>query len=125
MDKTYSQTHDECPACGKTERFFESILKELKGKGLIEPNITQFSFQIMQGILLDEAKIKALSFQDDLPGFFLIWDFCADCGCQYAVRLERKVAKKKPSLLIPGLNQNVLMNRAQRRRSERENLGNN
>ena len=116
MEKEFKKEYKCCPVCGSTERFFGSIVEELKGKGLLELNITQFNFQIMQGVLLPEEKVKALSFQDDLPGFLLVWDYCADCGCYYAVRIERKVIKKKPSFVVPN---NIPINRAQRRRFER------
>ena len=102
---------DKCPGCGSSEQFFEGILKELKGRGLIDQKCACFDFQLQQGFPLSQQKMAILPFGSEIPHFKRIWDTCCSCGLNYATHLERTVVKK--SLTPP---QPAVFNRADRRR---------
>ena len=115
-DKGFTKEFKECPLCHSTERYFEGILNELKGRGLIDSKVTCFDFQLQQGMGLSQQKLDMLPFGSEIPSFKRIWDTCCYCGMVYSTQLERATAKKSiaPAPL-------VLPNRAGRWRQERLN----
>lgn len=108
-DKGFVKEFDKCPGCGSEERFFEGIVNELKDRGLLDKTITNFDFQVQQGVTLSQQKIAQLPFGSEVPVFNRRWDICFDCGMEYSTHLEKRVAKKSLETAPPP-------NRAERRR---------
>lgn len=104
---------DKCPGCGSTERYYETILKKLQDRGLIDKAIMCFNFQVQEGIPLPQEKIAVLPFGAEIPIFKTIWDICSNCGMMYAVLLEEGATKKTLDIA-----QRPPLNREERRRLE-------
>src|SRR3972149_361961 len=108
---------DQCPGCGSGERFFESILGKLKGRGLLDVKVACFDFQLQEGLSLSPSKIATLVIGSEVPAFKRIWDTCSNCGMVYSVHLEVSMAQRRINLSLP----QPMPNRAQRRQIERLN----
>ena len=117
-DRGYTKEFSKCPGCGSEERYFEDILNELKEKNLIDNKVTNFDFQVQQGIPLPQQKIASLPFGSEIPAFYRVWDTCCNCGMVYSTHLRKTVARKSIDL---SPRQPVMPNRAQRRQLERLN----
>lgn len=105
MEKDFVKTFTKCPCCGGADRFFGTMLKELKEQGHVPEHSTSFDFQEYSGVLLPPQKIATLPLGAELPAFKVVWDFCTDCGCMYMVIVHRPKAVKSldvPKLIVPG-----------------------
>ena len=114
---------DCCPNCKSTERFYESILKEAQDKGLVDKDVRCFDFQMVQNVAVPQSKIDVLPVGSEIPAFARIWDTCSNCGLDYSIHLEKRMIKK--SIIVqPGQMNQMMPNRAERRRLEalKENL---
>lgn len=112
----FKKTFDRCPGCGSTERYYEGILNELKAKGMVDAKVGCFDFQQQKGFPLPEQKMATLPFGSEIPHFEQVWDTCCDCGMMYSVGLAKRVVKKTIELAKP----DIQLNRAQRRRMEKQ-----
>ena len=97
----WSKEFLKCPSCGSDQRMFEQIGKEMKERGLL-PQDEFVCFESRQGAMVAKLPIGA-----EIPAFGVATDFCSECGCFYAVRLERTNAKKTlaPVQLVPNIAQ--------------------
>lgn len=93
MSKEWAQDFAACKACGSTERFFESMGKELIDRGIMPQN-SRFAMESKQGVIGNDAMIARLPIGSDLPAFRFETDICMKCGTIYVVRLRRIGAKK-------------------------------
>lgn len=108
VNKEWSKEFNKCPCCGSENRFFETIVKEMKERGIAEEK-WNFFLDMKIGPVANQQMIDRLPIGSEIPGYNFATDICADCGCIYAVILERKTVKK-------GLNPVQFQpNRAQRR----------
>jgi hypothetical protein len=98
----------KCPECGSENRMFEQMGQELKDRGVAKEDM-KFYFDMKNGALANQEIMAKLPIGGELPAFATATDICTDCGCIYAVRLERTNAKKG---LAPV---QLATNRAQRR----------
>jgi len=100
MDKDFSKVFNSCPACGSTERFLESLANELKERGIArkEWNIT---FDHREGAVVDPAKEAAIPIGSEVPIYVIDTDICLNCGCVYAIRLGRGMARKTIPPALP------------------------
>jgi len=107
-DTKWVKEFAKCPQCGSDQRMFEQIGKEMKERSLI-PQDELVCFESRQGAMANQNVIAKLPIGAEIPAFAVATDFCSECGCFYAVKLERANAKKTlaPVQLVP--------NRAQRR----------
>jgi len=62
----------------------EQIKKGLMDKGL------KYGISQLGGPILDPRKVIQMLVETMLPETFALLDVCRDCGCVYAVRLERQ-----------------------------------
>ena len=113
MNKDFNRTFDKCPCCESTNRFFEQL-----GQELIDRKLTgdkwYFSYESRSGPVVDQTKEPAYPIGTEVPTYGITTDVCMDCGCMYAIRLDRgNITKPAPPLI----------NRAQRRRDMREQGG--
>lgn len=69
----YPKVFDTCPVCGSADRVLESLLEP----SLLQPVVM---------LLKDPQRIKMIT--TTLPALKIWVDFCLDCGCHYATRLE-------------------------------------
>ena len=111
MDKDFHRTFTKCPCCGSEDRFLEQLGNELKARGLARED-WNFHLDVKQGVVVDKNREAAIPIGSELPGYGIMTDICMDCGCIYAIDLERRVAEKTIDPNMP--------NRAQRRRDARE-----
>lgn len=79
---------DHCPYCGSTRRFAEEVAKEQAEKGAMGEGLKYGLYQI-GGPILDPRKVNQMLMETLVPETFALLDACMDCGCIYAVRLER------------------------------------
>lgn len=101
---------DQCPVCGSTNRFYESLAKEVKDRGLTSPDFTAY-FNVAQLVVMDRTKDKSIPIGSELPVGIAFVDICQDCGTIYAVRLQRDTVKKHlaiPNIPMPPPNRNLL-----------------
>jgi len=119
MDKDFSRHFTKCPCCGSENRFLEQLGDELKERGLAREDWA-FHLDVREGVVVDQAKEAAIPIGSEVPGYGFITDICMDCGCIYAIQIERRDIKKslRPSPIVSP-------NRAQRRRNAREGGGQN
>ena len=115
--KRLKKEFSKCPGCGSTARFYEGILAEMKGRGLIDQKVNCFDFQVQQGFPLPPQKMAGLPFGAEVLHFEKIIDTCCNCGLDYAVKLAKVYVKKSINLAQPPMP----LNRAGRRRLERLN----
>lgn len=101
MENQTDKEFPKCPACGCTERFFESMVNELKEKKIAGERF-YFVYDEQVGVVNDKEVFKQIPMGTELPGFGLRTDICTNCGCIYAIKLGRLKAEKKPNLLVPG-----------------------
>lgn len=104
-----------CPACGSKERFFESLSQELKDKGFARPE-WDMCLDLKQGAVVDPMKQERIPIGSEVPGYFFKTDICLNCGLIYAIQLKSEPVKKT---LLHG---QAVMNRAERRRQERQGV---
>lgn len=116
MEVNETKTFDKCPVCGSTERFFESLVKEMKEKGTASEGFT-FSYHSAMGVVIDKATMDSLPYETELPAYALETDICMNCGVVYARKLVRLTATKKVNMskFLPDI-QNI-------QRKGRNNLG--
>jgi len=103
---------DKCPMCGSKNRFFEGIVNELKAD-LKVPLNWNFCYDAKQGAVMPDDKLLSLPVGAEVPGYNLVTDICQDCGCIYAVVLEKTVGKRSIRLATP--QSPIPQNRGQRR----------
>ncbi len=112
MKKDFKKDFNECPVCKSKDRFFEQLGKELKDRKIARPEWTM-CLEAKSGVVSDQTKVGALPVGSKLPAFAIKTDVCMECGCIYAIYLERGEA-------TVGLTQAKEMpNRAERRRIEK------
>lgn len=80
--------YDKCPVCGSTRRFAEEVAQEQREKGLMGEGL-KFGIYQMAGPILDPSKVNQMLVGTKIPTVSALVDVCLDCGCLYAVRLER------------------------------------
>ena len=114
-DEDFIRKFDKCPGCSSSERFYESLLREVQDRGLVDKEVSCFDFQLQQGAALPAQKVTLLPFGSEIPAFKRIWDTCCNCGMVYSTILERTKVKKSLEVAPPQLN------RAERRRMEKLN----
>ena len=90
--------------------FFESIVQEMKLKGLCEPN-WNFVYDIKQGGVVNEDMLKKAASGTEFPAYNLATEICATCGTVYAKHLSRGKIRKQPNLAMPGQMPNRQMRR--------------
>ena len=105
-NKVWVKAFDKCPACGSTERFFESIVNELKAEGKVEKDWI-FSLDAKAGPVANPQKLALAPSGTEFPAYSFRSDICVNCGLIYVVNLERGTGKKAAPLIMP--------NRAERR----------
>lgn len=115
ISKDFVKEFPECPSCGSREQFFAGIVRELKERGVVDQGWS-FYLDAKQGVVFDPKKEAGLLVGSEVPGYSFATDICANCGCIYVVRLQRMTAKKgiAPVQILP--------NRGERRRMEREGV---
>ena len=115
MDKDFVKDYD-CPACalkawlidtlGLKESlpeklpFFESIVQEMKLKGLCEPD-WNFFYDAKRGGVADDDMLKKAAPFSEFPAYNLVIEICATCGAVYAKHLSRGKIRKQPDLTLP------------------------
>jgi hypothetical protein len=101
MEK-YRKEFTQCPCCGSTSRFCESLGNELKESGLGREE-WNFSLDFKQGAVVDKAMEKKITIGSEVPSYRIRTDICLDCGCLYAIELEASTAKKTivPQVISP------------------------
>lgn len=104
MEK-FNKEFPTCPACGSTNRFFESMAQELIDSGLADPNF-KAALSIAKGAVVDKTREASIPIGAEVPGWLIVTDLCLDCGCIYAVHIEENPAKKQivrqpPKLVRP------------------------
>lgn len=114
MDKDFHKDFKKCPCCGSEERFLEQLGNEMKERGLASDKWS-FHLDVKRGVAVDPAKVDAIPYGSEIPGYGLMTDICIDCGCIYAINITRIEAKKEIAPTPP-----ILPNRAQRRRDTKE-----
>lgn len=96
----FTKTFDKCPGCGSTERFFEGIANELKGRKLIgEKNILVYDEQ--KGVCGGDRLIAKIPIGGKVPTFGLQTDICSNCGMVYATRIVEDEAVKSIDRIPP------------------------
>ncbi len=107
-EKNWVREFSKCPVCGSEKRMFEQMGQEIKERGLTTEEM-KFYDEMKAAPLANQDIIAKLPIGSEIPAFGVATDICLDCGCIYAVRLERTNAKKglTPIQMMP--------NRAQRR----------
>ncbi len=116
-EKQEVKTFDKCPCCGSEHQFFGDIVKRMKEQGLVKDD-WNFCYDQRTGPVASEQMLKVLAQGSKIPSYFFKTDICSDCGCIYATKLIEGVAEKRPQIVLPT---NIPMNRADRRRMERNN----
>jgi len=103
MDTKFHKDFKSCPACGSTNRFFESMANELKDRGVVRKEWA-FYLDIKQGVVMDKVKEQRLIIGSQVPAYTYATDICMDCGCVYAMFIERSNATKsiEPATNMPG-----------------------
>ena len=96
----------QCPVCGSTERYCESLAKQEKGRGHMRREIN-YCFRLTQKLCLDEEVAKTLPTGTAVPAYMVAEDICMGfpdkpCGLIYATKIEETAVKKQPDLLRPG-----------------------
>jgi len=81
--------HCPNPNCGSTRRFAEEVAKEQREKGAMGEGLKYGLYQI-GGPILDPRKVNQMLVETMVPETFALLDVCMDCGCVYAIRLERQ-----------------------------------
>jgi len=111
MDKEFKKEFKKCPACGSENRFFESLAKELKERGIARKE-WNFALDSKQGVVTDPQMVAGVPIGSELPGWSFETDICSECGTVYATKLERLKAHRsfEPSphrkTILPNLKQN-------------------
>jgi len=103
-DKPELVAEFDCPVCGSSERFCESLAEEVKEKGWMRPELN-FYAQIWQGAVSDQLWAYKIPIGSKVPAFHIYVDVCLKCGCIYAAKLERGVGVKvagPPPVLTSG-----------------------
>lgn len=108
MTEPWTKEFIKCPQCSSEAKMFEQMGQELKERGLSKDEV-KFYYDMRNGALANQEMLAKLPIGGEIPAFGVATDICLDCGCIYAVRLERQNAKKglAPVQLVP--------NRVQRR----------
>ena len=83
----------KCPACGGENKMFEQMGKEIIERGLSKEDM-KFYYDMKSNALANQDILNKLPIGSEIPAFAIATDICLDCGCIYAVRLERTNAKK-------------------------------
>ena len=111
-DTGFSKEFLECPACHSTKRFFETMTKELKERGLAGEDFN-FRLDAKRGVVADPKRQASILIGTSLPAFEFATDICENCGTIYVVKLQRLTAHQTltPVDRLPP-------NRADRRRFE-------
>lgn len=94
----------QCPNCGSESRFCETLANELKRAGFARKE-WKYGFDFRQGVVVDQAKEKAIPIGSEVPGFQITTDICIDCGIVYAVDIKSYPVKKQlppPKIQLPG-----------------------
>ena len=89
---------DQCPVCGSTKRFGESLANEIRERGLASEDF-RFYVTIHQGAVVDKSKERSIPIGSEFPVLIACTDICLDCGTLYAVQLQRDTVKK--TLVVP------------------------
>ena len=110
--KEFVREFKVCPACGSSERFFESMVTELRERGLASPGWSYY-LDAKQGVVFDKAKEATLLIGSKMPAFAFCSDICVECGTIYVVKLQRMAAEKSLDMPVPA----NPPNRAERRRN--------
>ena len=91
----------ECPNCGSTNRYCESLGNQEKARGHMRKELT-FAFQVIDGICLDQGMDAKLSVGTTLPAYHVTTDICSDCGTIYVTQIVEGQVIKQPNIVLPG-----------------------
>ena len=110
--KEFVKEFKVCPACGSKERFFETLVADLRERGLTSPGWGYY-LDAKRGVVFDKTKEAVLLIGSTMPAFAFYSDICVDCGTIYVVKLQKMTAQKSLDVPVPS----NLPNRAERRRN--------
>lgn len=91
---------EKCPACGSKKRFFESMAKELGERGICRPGFNM-TYDTRSNICVDPETVGKIPIGSRLTQYKVFTDICEDCGCVYAVLLEKNEVKRSAPPLPP------------------------
>lgn len=103
----FKKEFNSCPNCASTDRFFESISKELRDAGLARPDWFQ-CYDIKQGVVVDPVMEKSKPIGAKAPAYRIFTDICSQCGTIYVIYMEfgeaeKHAVKEPPRLVLPGM----------------------
>lgn len=102
----YREVEGVLQPCGSTRRFAGEVTKEQREKGAIGEGLRYGLYQI-GGPILDPRKVNQMLLETMVPVTLALLDVCMDCGCVYAIRLERQeiplgdIIKSPPGAMTP------------------------
>ena len=82
--------------------FFESIVQEMKLKGLCTPD-WNFLYDAKQGGVANDDMLKKAVSGTEFPAYNLATEICAICGTVYAKHLSRGKIRKQLDLIVPNM----------------------
>ena len=91
----------QCPSCGSTNRYCESLGNQEKASGHMRKELT-FAFQVIEGICMDKGMDAKLPMGTTLPAYHVTIDICSDCGTLYVTQIVEDKVVKQPNLVLPG-----------------------
>jgi len=91
----------QCPSCGSTNRYCESLGNQEKASGHMRKELT-FAFQVIEGICMDKGMDAKLPMGTTLPAYNVTTDICSDCGTIYVTKIIEGQVAKQPNIVLPG-----------------------
>ncbi len=88
----YPKIYNCCPVCRSKLRFFEELSAEAKVNGAALANF-QMSLNVAEGACADKRIANNLKPGTPVATFMVKTDVCLNCGCVYAVFVNKRVAK--------------------------------
>ncbi len=98
-----NKTFLDCPNCGSTSRFLQTLGDKVRERGITRPEWSMF-FDVREGVVSDQTRDAMIPIGSEMPTFLIYTDICLDCGTIYAVHIEEGTAKKgvRPQQIPPG-----------------------
>ena len=93
---------DKCPVCGSEKRWFSDIVQEEKDKGRMRPNFLLCFIQSPNAPVIDRKLADNFPIGSKVPTATAFADVCSDCGCVYAILLDRGEVVKQAVQAKPG-----------------------
>ena len=94
-------TFSQCPVCGSTERFGETVSQEEIAKGNL-PKDSRTAIMLTKTMVFAPRDNRVLLARREVPVLVGIFDVCCSCGTLYCISMEKGVGVVEPQVGKPG-----------------------